>query len=131
MHANIIYLAVCGLTALSTAAPIERRSNNNNLVDEFENIDSFPTPSAQQLLDTEQRAHGTLSNSTPPASVDPDTILSLQIIAGEEQFEAAFFQQLLTNVTNEETGFEFDHKEERELAIDALTAIVAVSFTSF
>lgn len=118
-------LALCGLVALSTAAPTQRRSVNNNLSDEFEDIDSFPSPNAQQLLSIEQQAHGTLSNGTPPASVSPDTILSLQVIAAQEQFEAAFFEQLLTNVTNCESGFEIDDEDARDLAINALTAIVA------
>lgn len=121
-------LAWCGLMALSTAAPsADRRSVNNNVNDEFESIDGFPNPSDQQLADIEQQAHGTLSNSTPPASVSSDTILSLQVIAGQEQFESAFFEQLLTNVTNSEPGFEIDDANERKVAINALTAIVAVS----
>lgn len=127
MRQNIINLALCSLAALSTAAPVERRSINNNVIDEFENIDSFPSPSPQQLLNTEQRAHGTLSNGTPPATVNPDTIISLQVIAAEEQFEAAFFQQLLTNITNNEPGFLIPNTNARTMGINALTAIVAVS----
>lgn len=114
-------------TLLATAAPLERRSYNNNVSDEFQDIDNFPNPNTQQLLNTEQRAHGTLSNSTPPARVDPDTILSLQVIAAQEQFEAAYFQQLLTNVTNNVTGFVIKDVEDRKIKINALTAIVAVS----
>ncbi|KAH8688839.1 putative sexual development protein [Talaromyces proteolyticus] len=101
------------------------RSNNNNVLDEFQNIDSFPSPNQQQLENTEQRAHGTLSNSTPPAKVDPDTIISLQLIAAQEQFEAAFFQQLLSNVSNAEPGYVIENANAAELAISALTAIVA------
>ncbi|KAH8701548.1 putative sexual development protein [Talaromyces proteolyticus] len=125
MRQAIIKLALGYLVALAAASPIRRRSLNNNVVDEFENIDSFPNPSPQQLLSTEQRAHGTLSNSTPPASVNPDTIISLQVIAAQEQFEAAFFQQLLTNVTNCEPGFYIDDIDSRDFTIKALTAIVA------
>lgn len=130
MRQNIITLALCSLAALSTAAPVERRSNNNNVGDEFQSIDGFPTPNNQQVLDIEQRAHGTLSNSTPPASVDPDTIISLQVIAAQEQFEVAFFQQLLTNITNNEPGFVIQNANARTLGLSALTAIVAVSATS-
>ncbi|EED17039.1 sexual development protein (LsdA), putative [Talaromyces stipitatus ATCC 10500] len=125
MRQNIIQLALCGLAALSTAAPANRRSTNNNVSDEFQSIDGFPAPNPQQLLETERRAHGTLSNSTPPDSVDPDTIISLQVIAAEEQFEAAFFQQLLANVTNNEAGYEIVGGNARTMGIDALTAIVA------
>ncbi|CRG89045.1 hypothetical protein PISL3812_06080 [Talaromyces islandicus] len=113
------------LAASATASPLARRSFNNNVADEFENIDDFPNPSAEQLLGTEQNAHGTLSNSTPPASVDPDTIRSLQVIASQEQFEAAFFQQLLTNVTNDVTGFYIADGPSKESTVRALTAIVA------
>jgi hypothetical protein len=127
MYQDIFYLTLCGLTALSTAAPAARRSTNNNVNDEFENIDNFPNPNAQQLLSTDQRAHGTLTNSTPPASVSSDTVISLQLIAAQEQFEAAFFNQLLANVTNAEPGFQFNNTDAQTLAIDSLTAIVAVS----
>lgn len=126
MRQNIITLALCSLAALSTAAPVERRSNNNNVSDEFESIDAFPAPNDQQILNIEQRAHGTLSNGTAPASVDPDTIISLQVIAAEEQFEAAFFQQLLANITNNEPGFVIKNSNARTLGLNALTAIVAV-----
>ena len=126
MRQNLITLALCSLAAISNAAPVERRSNNN-VVDEFQSIDGFPTPNNQQVLDIEQRAHGTLSNSTPPASVDPDTIISLQVIAAQEQFEVAFFQQLLANITNNEPGFVIQNANARTLGLSALTAIVAVS----
>ncbi|OKL57241.1 hypothetical protein UA08_07401 [Talaromyces atroroseus] len=122
MHQGIIYLT---LAALSIAAPVTKRSINNNVSDEFQNIDSFPNPDAQQLLSTEQRAHGTLTNSTPPASISSDTVISLQVIAAQEQFEAAYFNQLLANVTNAEPGFQFNSTEAKQLAIDSLTAIVA------
>ena len=128
MRKSIIDIALCSLVALSTAAPIEQRSNNNNVSDEFQSIDSFPAPNDQQVLNIEQRAHGTLSNSTPPASVDPDTIISLQVIAAQEQFEAAFFQQLLANITNKQPGFVIRNKNAFDLGVSALTAIVAVNF---
>lgn len=130
MRQNMITLALCSLAAFSTAAPVERRSNNNNVSDEFQSIDGFPAPNDQQILSIEQRAHGTLSNSTPPASVDPDTIISLQVIAAQEQFEVAFFQQLLTNITNNEAGFLIRNSNARTLGLNALTAIVAVSATN-
>lgn len=118
-------IALLGLTALAAASPV-RRSVKNNVVTEFKNVDGFPAPSAQQLLDIEQRAHGTLSNGSVPAQIDPDTVISLQVIAAEEQFEAAFFQQLLFNVTSEVKGFHIANWEARELAVKSLTAIVAV-----
>lgn len=126
MRRDITKAVLLFLAASAAASPLGRRSFNNNVVEEFKNIDDFPNPSAQQLLDTEQRAHGTLSNSTPPASVNPDTITSLQVIAGQEQFEAAFFQQLLTNVTNDVSGFYIDNADSKEFTVRALTAIVAV-----
>ena len=118
-------LVLLGLSSLATAIPI-RRSVNNNVVDEFKNIDGFPNPSKQQVLKIYEQAHGTLSNSTPPSTVDPDTILSLQVIVAEEEFEAAFYQQLLTNVTMEVPGFHIENLEAREVVVKALTAIVAV-----
>lgn len=121
----IIWLVICNLTALAVAGPIKPRSINNNVVDEFESIDIFQAPVARELLSIEQRAHGTLSSSTLPASLDPDTIISLQVIVAQEQFEAAFFQQL-ANITNDEPGYVIDNGNARKLAIDSLIAIVAV-----
>jgi hypothetical protein len=117
-------LALLGLTALAAASPL-RRSTNNNLVDEFKNVDGFPTPSAQQLLNINQQAHGTLSNGSPPPTISNDTIISLQVIAGQEFFESAYFQQLLTNVTNGVDGFYIENWEARELTVSTLEAVVA------
>lgn len=126
MRGDITKAALLCLAASAAASPLVRRSYNNNLTDEFEDTDDFPNPSAKQLLGTEKNAHGTLSNSTPPASVNQDTIRSLQVIAHQEQFEAAFFKQLLSNVTNDVTGFYIDDGPSKESTVKALTAIVAV-----
>lgn len=127
MRGAIACMALSGLTTLSAAVPLQARSFDNNVVNEFKSIDNFPTPSAQEILNIEQRAHGTLSNSSAPATIDPDTVISLQVIAAQEQMEAGFFQQLLTNVTEQGPGFGFRIGAAQQFAIEALTAIVAVS----
>lgn len=116
-----------GLAALTVASPIRRGIEE----DPFPFKDNgFPNSSPQQLLEIEQQAHGTLSNATPPATASADTIYSLSLIAVNEFFEVAFFDQLLSNVTNNVHGFHIENHEARELIIDTLTLVKAVSYPS-
>ena len=116
-------IASLGLAAIAAASPVRRGIDENP----FPLSDGFPTPSAQQLLQIEKEAHGTLSNSTPPATASEDTLYSLSLIAVNEFFEVAYFSELLSNVTNNEYGFKIEHHEARQLIIDTLTTVKAVS----
>ncbi|PTB63206.1 hypothetical protein BBK36DRAFT_1136406 [Trichoderma citrinoviride] len=68
--------------------------------------DGFPTPNAQQLRAISERADGSLSNAPPPATLADSTLQSLQVIAFNEEFETAYFQSLLANVTLGVPGYE-------------------------
>jgi hypothetical protein len=121
-------VALLGLAVLAAGSPIRRGIEANP----FPLKDTgFPDSSPQQLLEIEQQAHGTLSNATPPATASADTIYSLSLIAVNELFEVAFFDQLLSNVTNHAYGFKIENHEARELIIDTLTLVKAVSYSLF
>jgi hypothetical protein len=119
MHSKIASASLVGLSCLSTiasAAPFTFPLSNG-----FPNV---ANPSSQ-LTAIEQQAHGTLPNGPPPPSITADTETSLELIAFNELFEVAFFTELLSNVTNNVTGFQFADSNERSTVITALTAVQA------
>ncbi|KAK5058876.1 hypothetical protein LTR84_011140 [Exophiala bonariae] len=81
---------------------------------------------SKQLDDINEAAHGTLPNGPPPpAAPAADDILSLRFIAFNELFEVFFFSELLQNITNNVDGFTFEDSHERQIVIDAITAVQA------
>jgi hypothetical protein len=73
-----------------------------------------------------QQAHGTLSNAPPPAAAPvEDDLLSLRLIAFNELFEVAYFTELLANITNTVPGYEFQDQAQRQITINAITAVIA------
>jgi hypothetical protein len=89
--------------------------------------DGVPTPNNDQLLKIEERAHGTLPNSSPPppSTISPEGITNLQLVQFNENIESAFFRSLLSNVTSNVPGFEIKDTEQRDFVIDVLTAVLA------
>ncbi|KAI9928426.1 hypothetical protein ASPWEDRAFT_170576 [Aspergillus wentii DTO 134E9] len=87
--------------------------------------DDMPNPTPAQLRAIEERAHGTLPNTPPPDKISDQGIVNLQLIAFNELFEVAFFHELLINVTGNVEGFEFSSLGDRDIVINALTAILA------
>ncbi|RHZ63580.1 putative sexual development protein (LsdA) [Aspergillus thermomutatus] len=87
--------------------------------------DGMPFPSPGQLREIELRAHGTLPNTPLPDHISREGIVNLQLIAFNELFEVAFFNELLLNVTNNVTGFEIPDEENRNMVVRSLTAIRA------
>lgn len=119
MHSKIASASLVGLSCLSTiasAAPFTFPLSNG--------FPKVANPSSQ-LTAIEQQAHGTLPNGPPPPSITADTEASLELIAFNELFEVAFFTELLSNVTNNVTGFQFADSNKRNTVITALTAIQA------
>lgn len=90
--------------------------------------DGFPTPNAQQLRDISERADGSLSNAPPPATLADSTLQSLQVIAFNEEFETAYFQSLLANVTMGVPGYESWKGYGKAELEKILKVIIAVSF---
>ena len=91
--------------------------------------DGFPTPSPSQLAEIETLAQGTLPNGPLPTSLKSTGVTTLQLIALNEIFEVAFFSSLLSNVTNNVTGYDAASIAPLDYTytIDTLTAVVNVS----
>ena len=109
-------IASAALIGLSSAAPFIFPLGNG-----------FPiiaNPSAQ-LTAIEQQAQGTLPNGPPPPSIQPDSLTNLRLIAFNELSEVAFFTELLTNVTNNYQGYQFEDDSVRKFVLATLTAIQA------
>ena len=124
------------LASLVSAVPVEKRSSPPaaSSSDGSPSIFNFPTsdgfPNIQNPSDAltaiEQAAHGLLPNGPPPPSAPAaDDVTSLRLLAFNEIFEVAYFTELLFNVTNNVTGYEFEDQSQRQQVIDALTAVVA------
>jgi hypothetical protein len=122
-------LIVCLLFIVNATLAAPHRPGHN----ESQLPDNLPFPSPGQLRDIERRAHGTLPNTPPPNNISQQGIVNLQWIAFNENFEVAFFNSLLHNVTNNVTGYEIPDEEDeedaddRDMVIRSLTAILAVS----
>lgn len=99
----------------SSGAPAFPLSNG------FPNI-ANPSP---QLTAIEIAAHGTLPNAPPPASVTPDTLTSLELIAFNELFEVAFFTDLIYNITHNVPGYSIGGNGVQQFVVNALTAVQA------
>jgi len=89
--------------------------------------DGFPTPNAAQLQTIEQLAQGTLPNGAAPApgTISAQGITNFQLINFNENFEVAFFQSLLYNVTNNLPGYQLPDLRERDFIIKTLSAVIA------
>ncbi|PYH98027.1 LsdA family protein [Aspergillus ellipticus CBS 707.79] len=87
--------------------------------------DGMPNPDAEQLQQIQHRAHGSLPNSPLPSTISDKGITNLQLIAFNELFEVAFFNELLLNVTLNIPGYMILNKIDRAFAIETLTAILA------
>lgn len=83
------------IAQLTTAAPFT-----------FPLPDGFPNLNATGLAEVEKLAGGTLPNGALPTTLKADAIQALQLIAANEQFEVAYFTELLANVTNGVPGYE-------------------------
>ncbi|KAE8345466.1 hypothetical protein BDV24DRAFT_148075 [Aspergillus arachidicola] len=77
--------------------------------------DGMPNPSEEQLKKIQLRAHGTLPNTPLPSKISKEGITNLQLIAFNELFEVAFYNELLLNIT----------KKKRDFIIESLVAILA------
>ncbi|KAJ8132376.1 hypothetical protein O1611_g1254 [Lasiodiplodia mahajangana] len=102
---GLVYCAA--LLGLSTAyaAPHYARSN-----------DSFPNPSAQQVMAIEQQAKGRLSNSPPPKTLSQAGVANFQLIAFNENLEVKFFEEIISNITNHVPGFITPKSSSRSVA---------------
>ncbi|KAK5806307.1 hypothetical protein VI817_000565 [Penicillium citrinum] len=87
--------------------------------------DGLPYPSPSELALIEQHAHGTLPNTSPPPVISNKGIVNLQLIAFNELFEVAFFNELVTNITENVGGYRFSDPDDKSLVLASLEAILA------
>ncbi|PWN36337.1 putative sexual development protein [Meira miltonrushii] len=91
----------------------------------FKLNNGFPNPSPSAIAQIEKEAGGTLPNTPLPTSLKANAVQSLQVIAVNEIFEAAYFSSLLHNVTHNVDGYtDFDGLS-RDYVIKSLTQIRA------
>lgn len=116
-----VAIAFSSLALFAVAAPTSLGKNQLP--------DGMPDPDPSELKQIEQAAHGTLPNGPPPPVISSDGIMNLQLIAFNELFEVAFFNELITNITNKVEGYDIDEEEANVNVLDALKAILAVCIT--
>jgi len=129
---RVAFFALVVLFASIKAAPIERLKeklqtrHTHSRGFTFPLANGFPsiTVPSPNLTAIENAAQGTLPNGAPPASLNPDDLTSLRLIAFNEIFEVAFFTSLLNNVTQGDEGFSFGYDEQKAI-IKVLEAVIA------
>lgn len=114
---SLLSAATAVLAGVAVAAPTAKRSFS------VPSDNGFPSPNAQQLLTIENEADGTLSNAPPPGKLANSSLTAFQLIAFNENFEVAFFNSLLQNVSNCVPGYE--HGDKPGL-ISVLKTVIAV-----
>ncbi|KAH6880364.1 hypothetical protein B0T10DRAFT_463924 [Thelonectria olida] len=114
---RVVHAAIVLLSSLGLAHPLKGSSNNSN--------DGYPTPNMDQVKDISRRADGTLSNAPPPPKLGDSSKTAFQALAFGEEFEKAYFQSLLQNVTHSVPGFERHSKFTKRELIKVLETVVA------
>jgi len=87
--------------------------------------DGFPAPNAQQLLDIERIADGTLSNAPPPPKLEASSLTAFQLIGFNELFEVAYFKSMIDNITANVQGFQLPSQAKKDELLDILQTILA------
>lgn len=123
MHLFFKVITFLTLVSAIIAAPTPPQKPANS---PHELPDGLPNPTPEQRRIIEQNAHGTLPNGPPPPVISNNGIINLQLIAFNELFEVAFFNDLIGNVTRNVTGYTFSNNTERDTVMRALKAILAV-----
>jgi hypothetical protein len=114
MHFSSIVLA-SSAASIAAAAPFS-----------FPLANGFPNLNKSATAEVYKLAGGTLPNGALPSSLKAGGTQALQLVAANEQFEVAYFSELLANVTN---GVEGYNVEDKNYFIKTLTAIVNVRLT--
>lgn len=114
--APVSLIGLSYLPALVSAAPFS-----------FPLANGFPNVAnpSDQLTAIQNKAHGSLPNGGPPASITPNTLTSLQLVAFNELAEVAFFTELISNVTNNVEGYRIQDGPSRKFILDNLIAVQA------
>lgn len=120
MYAAQILKSLVLLAGITVAAPAIPRSYSTPA------SDGFPKPSPEQLAAIQQTAGGQLSNAPPPPKLASSSLTAFQLIAFNENFEAAFFSSLIDNITNNAPGFQLDDQNKKAELLSIFEAIKAV-----
>lgn len=120
MYTTQILRSLVVLAGVTIAAPTIPRSYN------IPTTDGFPAPSPAQLVTIQQKAGGQLSNAPPPPKLASSSLTAFQLIAFNENFEAAYFSSLRDNITNNASGFQLDDHKKRSDLLSILEAVIAV-----
>ncbi|CAK7200344.1 hypothetical protein SEUCBS139899_003036 [Sporothrix eucalyptigena] len=113
LYTSLLSAAVFAASALAAPTPSQLPA------------DGFPNPSADQLTDINKAADGTLSTAPPPPSLNASSIPIFQLINFNENFEVAFFNSLIYNITNDVSGFQVPFLAEKTALINVLTTVLA------
>ncbi|KAL3476061.1 hypothetical protein BJX99DRAFT_270653 [Aspergillus californicus] len=118
MHFSTPLLALIPALSFSLAAPTLP-------AEELYLPDGLPNPNADQLLDIERRAHGTLPGLRLPATISTAGVANLQLMTFTAFQDVAFFSELVRNVTQNVTGYALPDDAERNYTLRSLEPILA------
>jgi hypothetical protein len=129
---SALLFGMAALAASTFASPFIKRAGPDDDSDDNENEggfspdldDGFPNPSADQVSEIQDRAHGTLPNTPLPSHLSTEGITNFKLIAFNEMFEVAFFHELVQNITNNVDGYQFD--DDKDQVLENLNVILAV-----
>lgn len=113
LYKNLISAAVFASGALAAPTPAQLPA------------DGFPSPNADQLNDINTKADGTLSTAPPPPALNASSIPIFQLINFNENFEVAFFNSLVYNITNDVSGFQVPFGSEKAALLSVLNTVLA------
>ncbi|KAK3372724.1 hypothetical protein B0H63DRAFT_503733 [Podospora didyma] len=80
----------------------------------------FPNPNTTQLVTIQEKADGTLPSAPPLPQFNPASVPVFQVIAFNEEFEVAFFQSLIHNITHDVEGFRLESRQDKRELLDVL-----------
>ena len=83
----------------------------------------FPNLNATALAEVFKLAGGPIPNGPLPTSLKAGGTQALQLIAANEEFEVAYFSELLSNVTNDVPGYDV---KDKDYVVKTLTAVLNV-----
>jgi len=90
----------------------------------FPLANGFPNLNATAMQQVYKLAGGTLPNGALPSSLRAGGTQALQLIAANEEFEVAYFTELLSNITSHVPGYELG--ADYDYVVKTLTAVMNV-----
>lgn len=110
-------------TPRSTNSIVERSREPGQLplANGFPNVQ----PGSSALLNINKQAFGTLPDGQLPKEISDTSAVIWSLIAFNELFEVAFFDSLITNITENVPGYEVGSPAARTVVLSALSAVIA------